>query len=203
MITTPEEYYAHLHRIQSENPPTLAILQAGEKIYNIDLNTRTLESPEFLGVVKDHASETIYFAVDRYYDYRDLANTICIIQYITSDGEARIYAVPFYDVITLNKDNTADIRSHKMLVPWNVGAGATRVEGPVQYSLRFYLLDDTGKKFAYNLNTLTATSQVLYGMEAQEISGEYEFSASQYDKIMQEIEKLSRQLDIYWDELYA
>ena len=50
-----------------------------ETIYDINLDTRIIDSPKFIGVEKDHAAETIYFKVDRYYDYMDLANTICII----------------------------------------------------------------------------------------------------------------------------
>jgi hypothetical protein len=51
-----------------------------------------------------------------------------------------------------------------MLFPWCIDGMATAAAGPVQYSIRFYKLDPSGKKFIYNLNTLTATSEVKYGM---------------------------------------
>lgn len=194
MITTATEYYEKLHIIQNENPPSLALLPAAERVYDIDLSTRQVNAPEFLSVEKDHRSETIYFKVNRFVDYMDLSHTICIVQYINALGEARIYPVPFFDIATCAKEG-------KMLLPWCIDGGATQAAGIVQFSIRFYLLDDEGTTFVYNLNTFPAESQVLHGMEVQEISGDYDFEASQYDKIMQEIEKLSRQLDIYWTVL--
>ena len=111
MITTPKEYYSYLHRLQTENPPSLAVLlPSEEKIYNIDLNTRRIETPEFLSVEKDHHSETVYFEVNRYFDNFDLAQTVCLIQYINAAGEGRVYPVPFFDVDTKAPEN-------KMLFP--------------------------------------------------------------------------------------
>jgi hypothetical protein len=101
MITTPQEYYSKLYLIQDTNKPSVAILApSDEKIYNIDLSTRKIESPDFLSIKKDHMAETIYFTVDRYYDNIDLLETTCVVQYINADKEARIYAVPFYDITT-------------------------------------------------------------------------------------------------------
>ena len=195
MITTPQEYYAYLHQIQSSNPPTIALIPNREKIYTIDLNSREIETPEFLSIEKDHASETVYFIVDRYYDFVDLSQTICIVQYVNAAGEARIYPVPFYDIHTYSEDK-------KMLIPWNIGAGATVAAGTVKYSLRFYRLNELGTTFLYNLNTLTTYSKILHGMDAQEIAGEaFELSASQYDYLLQKIEDISRQ-DLYWTDLY-
>jgi hypothetical protein len=82
-----------------------------EKIYNIDLNTRKVEEPKFISVIEDHASEVIYFSVDRFFDYMDLATMTCLIEYINAKGEKGIYAVPFYDIQTLRDEG-------KMLLPW-------------------------------------------------------------------------------------
>ena len=78
MITTPRDYYNLYHRIQSENAPSLAILlPTDEKIYNVDLNSRVVEAPEYLGVERDHRAEVIYFKVNRlnielYKDIKDV-----------------------------------------------------------------------------------------------------------------------------------
>ena len=70
MITTQEEYYHLLYRIQENNAPTTAILlPSTERTYYIDLNKREIEAPEFLSVEHDHTAETLYFVVDRYYDH--------------------------------------------------------------------------------------------------------------------------------------
>jgi hypothetical protein len=101
MITAAKEYYENLFRIQDQNPPSLAVLlPSTEKIYEVDLTTRTVQAPPFLGVSLDHRSEVIYFVVDRYFDYMDLADTICLIYYVSADKKSHYYPVPFYDLIT-------------------------------------------------------------------------------------------------------
>ena len=80
MITTQEEYNRLLYKVQDENAPTTAVLiPSTERIFNIDLNTRTIEAPEFLSVEHDHSAETIYFVIDRYFDSWDLSNSTCVI----------------------------------------------------------------------------------------------------------------------------
>lgn len=192
MITNSNEYYEKLHIIQNENPPSLALLPAAEKIYSIDISTRQVEIPEFLSVEKDHRSETIYFSVNRYADYMDLSHTICVIQYINALGEARLYPVPFFDITTCAKEG-------KMLLPWNIDGAAAKAAGNIQFSIRFYLLDNEGKTFLYNLNTIPVESKILYGMEVQELmENEYVLSATQYEELRQDIDKISRDFHVYW-----
>jgi hypothetical protein len=64
------------------NAPSNVFLPYAHNIYDIDLNTRTIRGPSVLSVQRDHKSEIIYFKVDRYFDYMDLSNTVCIIEYI-------------------------------------------------------------------------------------------------------------------------
>jgi hypothetical protein len=67
----------------------------------VDLATRTIDTPKFLSVVKDHNSSTIYFRVKRFHHFIDLSKMTCIIQYTTlRDNKTNIYAVPFYDIVT-------------------------------------------------------------------------------------------------------
>lgn len=204
MITTPEQYNAYLAAIQNANFPLktppftqvpVALLDGNhETVYKIDLNTRLINSPELIGIEKDHAAETIYFEVDRYYDYVDLKDTVCIVQYINAKGDARLYPVPFYDIATKAKDN-------KMLIPWNVSAGATEVAGTVKYSLCFYKLD-AANKLIYNLNTQIATTKVLYGMEPGEFEENYSLDVSQYNELISKIEMIERD-GLYWTDLYS
>ena len=139
MITTPEEYYSHLHEIQSNNPHRLALISGREKLYSIDLEQRLIHSPKFLSVEKDHAAETVYFLVDRYYDYKDLKDLTCIIQYVDAKGTAKIYQVPFVDVQTFSAEK-------KMIIPWNITAGATFYAGKIEYSVKFYEIDVCDKE---------------------------------------------------------
>jgi hypothetical protein len=81
MVSTAEEYFANLFKINgSFNPPSLAvILPRSENIYKIDLDSRTVEAPEYLSVLDDHNSETIYFIMDRFFDNMDMSTTTCVI----------------------------------------------------------------------------------------------------------------------------
>ena len=103
MVTSAREYFALYHQVTSGNPPDLAVLLPNdENIYYVDLNTRTIEAPPFVGVTSDQRAEIIYFAMDRYYDGIDLSQSIGVIEYINANGEPYIYGIPFYDIETLN-----------------------------------------------------------------------------------------------------
>ena len=197
MITSLQEYYKLLYMIQDENAPELAVLVPGdEPILNIDLTTRKIDAPEYLSVETDHRSEVVYFKCPRYYDAVDLSNTVCVVQYINANKEGRVYAVPYYDIDTFSDTN-------EMLIPWEVDGEATVAAGNVQYSLRFYMLDSriTDKRLVYNLNTLTASSKVLHGIdidpEELQSSNDKEYIVTYLDEIL----AISREIankDVYW-----
>ena len=167
MITTSTEYAEKLWLLQSRTPPRKAILPKAEKIYNIDLKTRQIDSPEFLSVLKDHNAESIYFSVPRFLDYMDLAETTCVIQYKLPNGKAGMYQVPFYDITTYNAPG-----AEKLIFPWLLSGEVTSFTGDIEYSIRFFSVEDitvnpSEKKFRflYNLNTLPAIGKILYGMD--------------------------------------
>lgn len=170
MITTARDYYNLYHRIQSENAPSLAILlPSDEKIYHIDLNSRIVEAPEYLGVEKDHRAEVIYFKVNRFYDFYDLTQAVCVIQYINALGESKAYIVPYYDIDTLsNGDSTKGEQNDIILFPWMIDSETTKVKGPIQFNIKFYKLSDGGSHYLYNLTTLSATSKILPGIGGEE-----------------------------------
>lgn len=212
MITTQEEYNRLLYKVQDENAPTTAVLiPSTERIFNIDLNTRTIEAPEFLSVEHDHSAETIYFVIDRYFDSWDLSNSTCVIQYINANKESYIYAVPYFDVETLSGEF-----ENKMIIPWQIGGNATAYPGDVTFSFRFYridpfsiketYIDEDGEehipegttKFMYNLSTLPATSKVLHGIGTEILNEEYyEIAPSEVLNIYQKIDEINKR-HLYW-----
>ena len=209
MITTSAEYNEKLWLIQHNNMPRKAILPESEHIYNIDLKTRKIESPEFLSVQKDHSAESIYFSVPRYLDYMDLAETACVIQYktgLSADGGPflGLYRVPFYDITTYNEPG-----NERIIFPWLLSGEATALSGPVEYSIKFFNIQNVSNdpdkkvfKYLYNLNTLPATSVVLYGMDvqAEDLDGKFDIDPSFADTLLSAISELSKH-DIYWIEM--
>lgn len=186
MITTAEQYNANLHLLQNSNPPIYAMLPEPDYIYNIDVKTREIDPPRFLGVERDHASETIYFIVDRYADYMDLASTSCIITYINALGKQRMYMVPFYDIYSYAKVN-------KMIIPWCLDGSVTEAPGEIQFSIEFFKIDteQDGSLIKYSLNTLPAKSKVLKGIIVKQLEQSYELGKDQYDELVYRINTVS------------
>ena len=177
-----------LFLIQAQTSPTIVNLHKAKKVYDIDLNSRKISTPEFLSISKDHKSTVIYFRVDRYYDYMDLSNTVCIIQYIPSGSTDRIahtYVVPFYDIIS-NSDQG------KIIFPWVIGGAATQQEGNIEFAIQFYRIeidDDNKPTLVYNLNTEPAKSKILYGLNTDDeaMKAEYDISAEAYLALIQQL----------------
>ena len=177
-----------LYEIQTKNAPSNVFLPFINNIYNIDINTREIFGPDYLSLKRDHKAEIIYFKIDRFYDYMDLANTICIIQYLIPNEEIpRIYIVPFFDTYTYANEN-------KMIFPWVIGGAITEQAGIVQYSIRFYKVQQEGKdiKLIYNLSTLPATSKILNTLQ-----GDGEIMNAEYDKQLGNIDAA------LWEQLIA
>ena len=197
MITTANEYYSALAQIQDNNFPVYAtLIPSNERIYEIDLGSRKVSVPEFISVETDHKSETIYFKVDRFFDYMDLSTAACVIEYINAKGESHYYPVPYYDVLTYFEEG-------KMIIPWVIDGAATIAAGSVKFSIRFYKID--GDHFIYNLSTLPTTGKVLHGLKGQfKPSEDYEIAASNYEKIVAEmasLKELVRNNLLYWIEV--
>lgn len=202
MIASTDEYMQYLAYVQQEDRPKIAVLPSADKVYNIDLQTRQIETPEYLSVEHDHKSEIVYFKVNRFFDYMDLTQTVCIIQYITADNKARIYPVPYYDIETYANED-------KIIIPWCIDGGATAVAGNVQYSIRFYKVDEVGQQFIYNLNTQPTSSKVMYGMEVQELNADYDLAPTVYDEVLATLAQFQVTLDdfeqrmgAHWVDMY-
>ena len=219
MITTPEEYYKYLWGIEEtdedgnvinpyNNRPVLSIiLPSDERTFDVNLSTRTINVPTFLSVAKDHRAETVYFLVDRYYEYKDLAETSCVIEYINAAGEGGFYIVPFYDVtsyqgyIDTDAEGNDINETEKMLVPWCIDGGVTKTAGPVQFALRFYELDGDTREFKYNIRTQVATAEVLTGMDETALDEKVD-----YDIMSTLIQDFNEKIDhhehtVYWTDL--
>lgn len=186
-----------LYEIASQNSPNIAELPGAKKnMYEVNLSTREIDSPKFLSVNAEHKAEVVYFVMDRFYDYMDLINTTCVIQYISPDNKPYVYVVPFYDIYTFRHLN-------KMIIPWNIDGAATQVAGPLKYSIRFYKLVGEGEnaELVYNLNTLPAESEILQSLNVDPLNKEeVDFQTEAYEYLMSEMSKLS-QKGLYWEIL--
>lgn len=207
MITTPKDYLELLYRIQDQNKLTKWIgLPKEEQIYNIDLNTRTIDAPKYLSVEFDHNAETIYFKTDRYFDGIDLArpDVHIIIQYENADTvvtkKGYYYAPPFVDTSTLFDEK-------KIIFPWVIEGPATAYAGTVKFAIQFYRVEqeitnnEASYYYMFNLNTLPSTSQVLHGMNIAEVTENYIYDSDTVHEIFQRIDQVEKTNDLYWIDI--
>lgn len=200
MITTASDYYGLLYRIQDKNAPSLAVLlPSDENVYNIDLNKRVADAPDFISVSKDHLAEIIYFKCPRFYDNIDLATTVGVIEYVNAKGEPFIYPIPFYDVSTLSKYN-AETKEEEdyILFPWAVDGGATAAAGTLTFAIRFYKLNGSGTNIIYNLNLLPSTTKVLEGLSSKLDYKEYDDTLAQYSETVLGYLKNASEIGVFW-----
>lgn len=163
MITSKEEYLQRLDDIQNQSQlKELVMLPSDEPRFIIDSNSRTISIPDeftFLGVENDHAAETIYFEIDRYFDQHDLSTEMCVIQFESVNEEGAyetVFSDGFYPVTKIDIDTVPG----KILFGWTILNDVTAHNGIVKFSVRFYSLEtnESGKKeFSYNFNTLPSS----------------------------------------------
>jgi hypothetical protein len=173
---TPEDLMAEIMAPIGTDVYHYIIPKDQNKIYNIDLNTRTIEVPQFLSVTEDHNSSVIWFKVDRFYDDIDLYGASCWIQYKNSLKQEFICT-------TIPKPFAHD--SHDALyIPWPISRAATEGSGTVEFSIRFFKLsenveettDENGeskelRKVIYSLNTKPAKGKILDTLQVGPYSG--------------------------------
>lgn len=209
MKTTSQEYLQYLQLIQDQNFPKLFPddLPKNEPKLEIDLNTRKVSSPEFLSVSTDHNSETLYFIVDRYFDDVDLATTSCIVQYKNANPN------PLKNGFIYAPDRYFLTEDQKLIFPWVIEGAATAYSGMVEYSVKFYRIvgeynedpEQSTLEYEYILNTLSAKSKVLTGMDVLEQTENYTYEAKTvediYGKIQNLTNLLSNEYGLYWIDI--
>lgn len=203
MITDSREYELFLSNIAETAPSILKMrVPSDEKIYQINLNTRKVESPSFIGVNGDHSAEFIFFEMDRFYEMMDLADTIGIVLIRNANNEEFYQLIPYYDIYS---------DKNKIIFPWTIQAPTTSKDGTVSFSFKFFKIDPTSQKLVYELNTAIAKTKVLVGwaktdMENEEqkyliLNPESVFADAELLNKLNLIKEAGRYEQIYWIDL--
>lgn len=210
-FTASLKQYDYDWHMYSANKPNYVILTPEEKPYQIDLNSRTIYGPSVLSVEDDHNAELIIFEVDRYYEYVDLADMCCIIQFKTNKKNKEpfigIYPVRYYDIVT---------KPDKILIPWSIPHSVTQSAQTIEYNFRFFKMEkqDEAYKLVYNLNTLSAEAQILdslnvyskdlnnvYNVEDIEYNDEIftDSRTTAFEQLVQMYKDLYNTKQLYWE----
>lgn len=201
---TYEDLLFDIQKSFEESTHIAELLPSSEdQIFDIDLNTRTIEVPQFLSVRYDHNAEIIYFRCARYLDNMDLVNTVCIIEYINAEGKPGLYWVPYYDISKYSKDeNDSLVETPVVLIPWSVGGLATAASGLITFTVRFYKLAADRKTFLYNMSTRPTEGEILHGMDlTDEELEDFKIEPSIVEQIYADLDRMQDNAIAYWIDL--
>ena len=148
-------YEDKMVEIESLDVPDRIIDFKTEPYFKVNLNTREVTVPaDFreLAVYGDHNAETVWFAIDRWFDGVDLTTKVAGIQYENEIGDKALLKFDYKEII--NDDGDADkTESDKpvIMLGWKIPYDVTKVLGQLTLSLRFYEVADGELK--YNIGT--------------------------------------------------
>ena len=159
-ITSLNEYFAHMEEFVSKEELkrfTVLPIESDEGYFEVNANTRAITVPSNfvtngISVQGDEVAEVVYFKIDRYFDSTDLYMQDALIQWKNANGEEGASYPWIKDVIY--EGSREFVR-----VGWPLSSKVTKKSGTVQFSLRFYKLNEAGT-VTYSFSTLTQTVNV-------------------------------------------
>lgn len=177
-LTSLEEFFSYIQDIVQLDNRYLIRLPIDEPTLTIDANKRTIDTSMFtksIAVQSDQIAEILVFSIDRYFDYKDLADEKVQIwvQWTAPDGQGGSREGATY--ISL-KDT--DTEKGKLRFGWPLDNVVTAHPGNVQFAVRFFMKEDveeydhTGtlhqvNKVVYSLNTLPATLSIKSALQPE------------------------------------
>ena len=157
------------------NKPIYMLLPLDEAPFIINANARTISVPaEFTkcGAVKgDNYCEIATFVIDRYFDFKDLAEAQIAVQWINANKEEGISHIQLIDY---------ESEEGKIRFGWPLVADITKYPGQVQFAVRFFVKEEGTDKFHYLFNTQTATLNIKDSLNVISPKHEYENDINEF-----------------------
>lgn len=162
------------------NKPIYMLLPLDEAPFTINANARTISIPaDFAkcGAVKgDNYCEIATFVIDRYFDFKDLAEAQIAVQWINANKEEGISHIQLIDL---------ESEEGKIRFGWPLVSDITKYPGQVQFAVRFFIEDsETAGKFHYLLNTQTFTLNVKDSLNVVNPKHEYENDINEFKRFV-------------------
>lgn len=156
-INNVEGFFGNILEISALDKKYLR-LPLDEPLFAIDANSRKITVPdEFrsngLSVQGDHLAETVYFVIDRYFDYMDLNNTDVSINWKMGNEAGKT------DRFTMS----TDVIPGSIVFGWPVNNIITKKSGALTFAVEFCRKDNQGNVL-YDFNTLTANINIKEGL---------------------------------------
>lgn len=155
-IDNLESFFGYIQEIGELDKKFLR-LPLDEPLFEIDTNSRKITIPsDFtangLSVQGDHLAETVFFSIDRYFDYMDLNNCNIRINWKIGDVSGQ----------SVNFSKSVDAEPGKIVFGWPVAKDLTGKSGTLSFAVEFYTERDNIT--SYSLNTLVSTINIKEGL---------------------------------------
>ena len=82
-----------------------------------------------------------------------------------------------------------------MILTWHVRHSVTQSDTKIKYNFRFYVIEDG--IITYNLNTLTATSNILETLS----NDKFQDAFNRFDADLTKDHQMAAQLELIWDAI--
>ena len=159
------------------------MLPVNEEYFQITANDRRVKVPDNfrlngIGVKGDQIAETVYFRINRYFDYMDLNNTNIYIQWECIDDKGTKHS-------GVSSDWVRDIQSDPdyLIFGWAITDEITAHNGQVKFSVRFVNWDESKENIVYSLGTIEQTITVNRSLDV-------ELNLAEINLAIQELEQL-------------
>ena len=156
-IENLEQFFGNIQEIAQIDEKFLR-LPLDEPMLAINADTRKIDvdSTPFkangIAVQGDHLAETVFFKIDKYFDYMDLMNTDIYINWKIGSESGR-------DKCFIKSDS---IIPGCIVFGWSIANHMTGKSGALSFAVELEIMHDDGKK--YSLNTLSANLAVKDGL---------------------------------------
>lgn len=164
-INSVNSYFVNLKELVKKDIKFLVLPpigdNSGENYFEINANTRKITVPSDFrngaGVKGDQTAEIIYFAIDRYFDYKDL-NTVknIRVEWVNAEGISGISDVRGENTTSADELVFTDILKDKIVLGWILDDTITSAAGTVEFAIRFYdpdeddSLENTEVKYSFS-----------------------------------------------------
>lgn len=161
-INNVESFFGNIIEITALDKKYLR-LPLDEPMFEIDANSRKITVPDAfkangLSVQGDHLAETVYFVIDRYFDYMDLKNTEVTINWKMGAESGKT------DKFTMS----ATVIPGCIVFGWPVNNVVTAKSGTLTFAVEFSRKDGEGNVL-YDFNTLAASVNIKDGLVVSDV----------------------------------
>ena len=165
-FTSLEAYFKYIEQLVQKDPNYYIKLPLNEPVLKVDADSRDITIPsnfvKCASVQNDQVAETVIFTIDRFYDYMDLMNAETWVQWTApgEDGNPREGATS----IVLRD---ISVEENKIRFGWPLDTEITKIPGKVQFSVAFFVRDESTGKIVYRLNSKPASFTIQPALQPE------------------------------------